>query len=40
MANEKKEARSLFPSFKKREIKKGKILIKKEHEKIVAPPGQ
>ena len=30
----------LFPSFKKRELKRGKILVKKEHKTVVAPPGE
>lgn len=36
---EKKE-KDLFPSFKKRDLKKEKLEIKKEHKEIVAPPGQ
>lgn len=30
----------LFPSFKKRNVKRKKILIKKEHREVVAPPGE
>jgi hypothetical protein len=30
----------LFPSFKKRELKKGKMLIRKVHKRVVAPPGE
>ena len=37
MSDEKKEP--LFPSFKKRELKK-KPVIKKEHSRVVAPPGE
>lgn len=40
MKTEKKTERILFPSFKKRELKKGKILIKKVHKRVVAPPGE
>jgi hypothetical protein len=36
---EKKE-NDLFPSFKKRKLKRGKITIKREHKEVVAPPGQ
>jgi hypothetical protein len=36
---EKKED-SLFPSFKKRKLKRDKLIIKKEHREVVAPPGQ
>lgn len=36
---EKKEE-SLFPSFKKRRLKRGRLTIKKEHREVVAPPGQ
>ena len=36
---EKKEE-SLFPSFKKRKLKRDKLTIKKEHREVVAPPGQ
>lgn len=36
---EKKED-SLFPSFKKRKLKRDKLTIKKEHREVVAPPGQ
>jgi hypothetical protein len=32
--------KDLFPSFKKRSLKKEKPKIKKEHMEIVAPPGQ
>jgi len=37
VSDEKKE--SLFPSFKKRKLKK-KPVIKKEHSRVVAPPGE
>ena len=37
MSDEKKD--SLFPSFKKRVLKK-KPMIKKEHSRVVAPPGE
>jgi hypothetical protein len=33
------EKEKLFPSFKKRELKK-KPVIKKEHSRVVAPPGE
>lgn len=36
---EKKED-SLFPSFKKRRLKRDRLIIKKEHREVVAPPGQ
>jgi hypothetical protein len=36
---EKKEE-SLFPSFKKRKLKRERLTIKKEHREVVAPPGQ
>jgi hypothetical protein len=36
---EKKEE-DLFPSFKKRRLKRGSLTIKKEHREVVAPPGQ
>jgi hypothetical protein len=36
---EKKED-SFFPSFKKRKLKRDKLIIKKEHREVVAPPGQ
>lgn len=36
---EKKEE-NLFPSFKKRKLKRGKITIRKEHKEVVAPPGE
>jgi hypothetical protein len=36
---EKKED-SLFPSFKKRKLKRDTLTIKKEHREVVAPPGQ
>jgi hypothetical protein len=36
---EKKED-SLFPSFKKRKLKRDRLTIKKEHREVVAPPGQ
>ena len=36
---EKKED-SLFPSFKKRKLKRDRLIIKKEHREVVAPPGQ
>jgi len=29
-----------FPSFKKRELKKEKIVIRKVHKRVVAPPGE
>lgn len=35
-----KKRKSLFPTFKKRELKGEKILIKKEHKEVVAPPGE
>ena len=34
------EKKDLFPSFKKRQLKRKKPEIKKEHKEIVAPPGQ
>ena len=30
----------LFPRFKKRELKRDKILVKKVHKRVVAPPGE
>ena len=36
---EKKED-TVFPSFKKRHLKRDKLIIKKEHREVVAPPGQ
>ena len=36
---EKKED-SLFPSFKKRKLKRDRLTIKKEHREVAAPPGQ
>lgn len=36
----KKPEESLFPTFKKRELKKGKLIIKKVHKRVVSPPGQ
>ena len=36
----KKKTDSLFPSFKKRKLKRDKLTIKKEHREVVAPPGQ
>ena len=39
MSSEKKED-SLFPSFKKRKLQKGKPTIKKVHKRVIAPPGQ
>jgi hypothetical protein len=39
MMNDEK-GKSLFPTFKKRKLKGEKILIKKEHKEIVAPPGE
>jgi len=38
--SDKKKDEGLFPSFKKRELRKGKILVKKEHQRVVAPPGE
>ncbi len=35
-----KKTDSLFPSFKKRKLKRDKLIIKKEHREVVAPPGQ
>ena len=35
-----KKDKDLFPSFKKRKLRKRKPEIKKEHKEIVAPPGQ
>ena len=35
-----KKDKDLFPSFKKRKLKGERPEIKKEHEEIVAPPGQ
>lgn len=35
-----KETDSLFPSFKKRRLKRDRLIIKKEHREVVAPPGQ
>lgn len=35
-----KKTDSLFPSFKKRKLKRDRLTIKKEHREVVAPPGQ
>jgi hypothetical protein len=35
-----KKEKSRFPTFKKRKLKGEKILIKKEHKEVVAPPGE
>lgn len=35
-----KKNKELFPSFKKRNLKRKKPVVKKEHREIVAPPGQ
>ena len=35
-----KNDKTLFPSFKKRKLKREKPVIKKEHKEVVAPPGQ
>lgn len=35
-----KKTDSLFPSFKKRKLKRDRLIIKKEHREVVAPPGQ
>jgi hypothetical protein len=35
-----KKDKDLFPSFKKRVLKKKKPTVRKEHQEIVAPPGQ
>ena len=35
-----KNDKNLFPSFKKRKLKREKPVIKKEHKEVVAPPGQ
>lgn len=35
-----KKDEGLFPSFKKRKLKRGKVTIKKEHSEVVAPPGE
>lgn len=39
MKKEKPEE-SLFPMFKKRELRKGKLVIRKEHKRVVSPPGE
>ncbi len=36
----KKKEEVPFPSFKKRELDKGKIVIRKVHKRVVAPPGE
>lgn len=38
MKSKKKEVP--FPSFKKRELNKEKIVIRKVHKRVVAPPGE
>jgi len=38
--SDKKKDEGLFPSFKKRERRKRKIPVKKEHRRVVAPPGE
>jgi hypothetical protein len=35
-----KNEKSLFPSFKKRKMKKEKIIILEVHKRVVAPPGE
>jgi len=40
LKNEEKPEAPLFPSFKKRALKKEKILIRKVHKQVVAPPGE
>jgi hypothetical protein len=35
-----KKAEDLFPSFKKRKLKRDKLRIKKEHREVVSPPGE
>jgi hypothetical protein len=35
-----KKKNGLYPSFKKRGLKKNKPKIKKEHMEIISPPGQ
>ena len=35
-----REENALFPSFKKRKLKRDRLTIKKEHRELVAPPGQ
>ncbi len=40
MGSEKKDEETLFPSFRKRELKREKIVIRKEHKRVVAPPGE
>jgi hypothetical protein len=35
-----KKKEVLFPSFKKRELSKEKIVIRKVHKRVVAPPGE
>jgi hypothetical protein len=36
----KKKEEVPFPSFKKRELNKEKIVIRKVHKRVVAPPGE
>jgi len=38
--SEEKEENSLFPAFKKRELKRGKPVIRKIHKQVVSPPGE
>lgn len=40
MGSEKKDKGTFFPSFRKKELKRGKIVIRKEHKRVVAPPGE
>jgi hypothetical protein len=40
LTNEEDSRAPLFPSFKKRELKRGKIVIKKVHKQVIAPPGE
>jgi len=35
-----KKTEDLFPSFKKRKLKRDKLQIKKEHREVVSPPGE
>lgn len=40
MKSEKKKKSLLFPAFKKRELKRGKMVIRKVHKQVVSPPGE
>jgi len=40
MKSREEEKKSLFPAFRKRELKRGKLVIRKVHKQVVSPPGE